>query len=472
MSTDICYLSAVDVLASFRNRSLSPVEYLDALLNRIDAVEPRVAAVAFRFDERAREAAKKAEAVYLSRSADPRALEGLPLAIKDDSAVAGDPWTYGSLLLKDRIADRTAPIAERAFANGAYCHIRTRTPEFCLIGQTHSRLWGVTHNPWNPAFDPGGSSGGSAAALASGMSPLSTGSDVGGSIRIPAACCGVVGYKPPSGRVPQDYPGNLDPYLHAGPLARTVADAAYLQNLIAGRHPLDLASLPKPADLPLAGSPVVGRKIAVCETLGDYLVHPDNLANLRDVGSRLKNAGAEVEYVTLPWTREKIIRAAGIHTAAYYSALWPVSLERDRDLLTESVVAYLESVQGMVTSVTMAEGLALEAEIWNGFAPVMESYDAVLAPTLAVPALDAGVSYVTERIEVGGELITRREHCMTVPFNICNRCPVLAVPSGFASNGIPTGIQIVGRAWDDASVFEVGFAIERFKPWADTWPPL
>lgn len=472
MATELEFLSAVDVLAAFRDRALSPVEYLDALIERIDRVEPSVGAIAFRFDDRARDAARQAEAAYASRSMSPRPLEGLPVAIKDDTPVAGDPWTGGSLLLKDRIADHTAPIAERLLANGAYCHIRTRTPEFCLIGMTHSRLWGVTHNPWNPAFDPGGSSGGSAAAVASGLTPLATGTDVGGSIPIPASCCGVVGHKPPYGRVPQDPPGNLDTYLAAGGLGRTVSDVALMHNQIAGPHRLDMASLPKPADLPLEGSSVAGWTIAICETLGDYLVHPDTLANLREVGERLRAAGATVEYITLPWTREKIIRAAAIHNAANYCAHLPVVLERDRDLLTDEVAAYFETSDGVLTPASMREGQELEAEIWQGIAPIFDRYQVMLAPSLSVPALDAGKSYLTNRIEVGGELITRREHVMTLPFNVCNRLPVLNVPSGFASTGIPTGIQIVGRPWDDAAVFEIGYAIEHLKPWAAIRPPL
>ncbi len=293
MSNDVAFLSAIDAIAAFKSKTLSPVEYLDAVLAQIDAVEERVGAVAFRFDDEARISAKAAEAVYMSPSADPRPLEGIPVGIKDEMGVLGQPCTYGSLIYKDHMSTSTAPLAERALAAGAYVHIRTRTPEFSCIGMTHSRLWGVSHNPWNAAYDVGGSSGGSAAALATGMTPLAGGSDIGGSIRIPASCCGVVGYKPPYGRVPQEYPFNLDHYCHEGPMARTVADTALFENLIAGQHPIDVASVPKPADLPLAGGSIKGWKIAVCETLGDYPVDPDMLANLRDVASRLAGRGGD-----------------------------------------------------------------------------------------------------------------------------------------------------------------------------------
>jgi aspartyl-tRNA(Asn)/glutamyl-tRNA(Gln) amidotransferase subunit A len=470
MSNDVAYLSALDALAAFRNRTLSPVEYLDALLAQIDSHEGSVGAVAFRFDDEARDAARRAETVYLSRSAEPRPLEGIPVGIKDEMGVLGQPCTYGSLIYRDHMSTSTAPLAERALAAGAYVHIRTRTPEFSCIGMTHSRLWGVSHNPWNATYDVGGSSGGSAAALASGMTPLAGGSDIGGSIRIPASCCGVVGFKPPYGRVPQEYPFNLDHYCHEGPMARTVADTALFENLIAGAHPVDVASLPKPTDLPLHGGSIAGWRIAVCETLGDYPVHPDMLANLRDVASRLVDAGAVIEYVELPWTRDQIMRASLIHYAAIFGPSVQHSAAEHSDLMTDYALHFAEVTAEVGGMTAILGGLTLEGEIYHALAPVMERNRVLLAPSLAVPALDAGVSYVTERVPVGGEEITMWEHMMTVPFNICSRMPVLNVPSGFADNGVPTGIQVVGRTFDDASVFNVGYAIEQVKPWAGRTP--
>lgn len=469
---DMIHLPARAVLAGFRNKTLSPVEYLDALIERIDRVEPGIGAIAFRFDERSRLAARRAEQTYRSRSATPRPLEGLPFAIKDDTDIAGDPCTMGSLVFRDRFAEASAPIGERILASGAIPHLRTRTSEFCLIGQCHSKMWGITRNPWNPAFDVGGSSGGSAAALAAGMTPLANGSDVGGSIRIPASCCGVVGYKPPYGRVPLNPPEHLDTYLHCGPMARTVGDAALLLNLIAGRHPRDHASLPKPADVALEGGMIRGMRIAVCETLGDYLVHDDVAANLRDVAARLASEGAVLEFVTLPWTRAKIIRAAAIHNATQYGAYLPATLDEHRDLLSDYVIHALEHQQDSITGEEAREGLRLEAELQIALAEVMNGFNAMLAPTLSMPALDAGVSYVTERIDLHGERLTRREHVMALPFNICSRAPVMSVPSGFAATGVPTGVQIVGHPYDDRTVFEVAYAVERVKPWADQRPDL
>ena len=159
------------------------------------------------------------------------------MCVKDETAMKGERSTQGSLILKDNIDTTTAPIMERALRAGAIVHGRSTAPEFSCAAVTHSKLWGVTRNPWNPDFTPGGSSGGAGAQLAAGTTTLANGSDIGGSIRIPAGCTGVVGFKPPYGRVPQDPPFNMDMYCHDGPMARTVADCALFENVIAGPHP-------------------------------------------------------------------------------------------------------------------------------------------------------------------------------------------------------------------------------------------
>ena len=218
MSDDLHYLSAAEALARFRDRSLSPVDLLDAVTARADAVEPTVNALCHERYEAAREEARAAEARYAGRGdGEPRALEGIPLAIKEEEEVAGQPWTQGSLIYKDLVAEQSSVFAQRMLDAGAIVHARTTAPEFSCALFTHSRLHGVTRNPWNPEFGVGGSSGGSGAALASGTTTLASGSDIGGSIRAPASFNGVVGFKPPYGRVAQAVPFNLDTYCHCGP---------------------------------------------------------------------------------------------------------------------------------------------------------------------------------------------------------------------------------------------------------------
>jgi Asp-tRNA(Asn)/Glu-tRNA(Gln) amidotransferase A subunit family amidase len=243
---DLCYLTATQARARFRARKLSPVELLDALIARAERVEPKINAFSDRYFEEARQAAKKAESRYMGKRGGPRPLEGIPLALKDVARLAGKRTTQGSLVLKNNVEKVSDPMVERLLDAGAIIHARTTVPEFCLSGVCRTRLFGTTRNPHNLDYGPGGSSGGSGAALAAGTTTLATGTDIGGSIRIPAAVCGVYGYKPPHGRNPEAFPANLDPFNHCGPLARSVADAALFQNVVAGAHPRDLDSLPSP----------------------------------------------------------------------------------------------------------------------------------------------------------------------------------------------------------------------------------
>ena len=238
---DLCYLTAEDALGLFRARTLSPVELMAAVLDRAEAVEPVVNALPLRYPEEAMAAARVAEARYSAGEA--RALEGLPVAIKDSTELAGQPTSLGSLITPVEPAIRSSIMNQRILDAGGIPHARSATPEFSSAHVCWSRKWGVTRNPWNPDYTPGGSSGGAAASLAAGTAMLATGSDIAGSIRLPAACCGVVGLKPAHGRVPIEPPFNMDPYCHEGPMARSVGDLALFQNVIAGPDPRDPRSL-------------------------------------------------------------------------------------------------------------------------------------------------------------------------------------------------------------------------------------
>lgn len=246
---ELCYMSASAAIKQFKNKALSPVELLEALVKRSEEVQPAINAFTYQHFEEALDRARKAEMKY-SNGRRVGVLEGLPIGIKDESYIKGKPTSNGSLILKDSIGKYTSVNNQRIMRAGGVIHARTATPEFSCAGYTHSRLWGVTRNPWNPEFTPGGSSGGSAASLAAGTSMVATGSDIGGSIRIPAAACGLVGYKPPYGRNSDDSPFNLDFYCHTGPLARTVSDAILLQNVLCGPHPKDISTLRPKLRLP------------------------------------------------------------------------------------------------------------------------------------------------------------------------------------------------------------------------------
>ncbi|MBE9558976.1 MAG: amidase, partial [Proteobacteria bacterium] len=207
---ELCYLPAYRVLELFRAREVSPVELMQAMIARAEDVEPAINAFGDTYFDEALAAAKISEGRYMKGEARP--LEGIPLAVKDVQRVKDKRTAQASLILKDHVDDHSDPMIERLTDAGAIVHARTTTPEFALSGICNSRLWGNTLNPFNPEYGPGGSSGGSGAALAAGTTVLATGTDIGGSIRIPAACCGVVGYKPPHGRNPDGPPCNFDTY--------------------------------------------------------------------------------------------------------------------------------------------------------------------------------------------------------------------------------------------------------------------
>jgi Asp-tRNA(Asn)/Glu-tRNA(Gln) amidotransferase A subunit family amidase len=462
--SDLPYVSATDALAMFRSRKLSPVDLVKAVIERAEAVEPVINAFAeTRFDE-ALEAARAAEARYAGQGEPLGPLDGLPVAVKEEAPIAGQRNTLGSLPLRDVVATETAAFVQRIIDAGGIVHARTTTPEFSSAPVTWSRLWGVTRNPWNTQYSPGGSSGGSCASLAAGSTTLATGSDIGGSIRIPSSFCGVVGFKPPYGRVPEVAPFNLDHYCHEGPIARTVADCALLENVIAGPHPSDVASIRPKLEIPSLLEPVAGMRIALSVDLGCYEVDADVAANTLAAADRLRDAGASVHEVGLPWDLDTITRTVDIHFGMIFGA----SMKEIHDAHADQLTPYVKRLVADSERVSKDDfytGLGLEAAIYAPLGNLLEEYDALICPTFAVPALPA--EYDTgDPVEVNGKPVERWLHVlMTLPFNIASRCPVLNVPSGLSRSGVPTGLAVVAKTYDDVTAFRVAAAHEARLPW-------
>ena len=458
-------LTAADALAAMRARELSPLELLDSVERRADEVEPVVNALCDRRRDEAR-AAAAASADRYAGGERIRALEGLPVALKEEVPVDGFRMRYGSLAI-DEIASETAPIAERILKAGAVVHARATTPEFSCAGYTHSKLWGVTRNPWNPEVAVGGSSGGSGASLASGTSLLASGSDIGGSIRIPASINGVVGFKPPHGRVPTGAPFNLDRYCHDGPLARSVADCALFENVLAGPHPADVTSLRPKVRIPSAMKGIEGWRIGLSIDLGCWEVDDEVEANTRAAAMALEEAGAIVEDVEIPWELEQVLATARRHFAAIFGAELSAAVDAHGGLLNDYVHAWAEEARTYMSEPrSFLAGLEGEQAMWQPVGKLLRRYRAIVCPTWAVTGISAGDSYLGTLFEGGGPNDRQFTAYMTTPFNVLSPCPVLAVPSGVASNGVPTGVQIVGRTFDDVSVFRIGAALERARPWA------
>jgi Asp-tRNA(Asn)/Glu-tRNA(Gln) amidotransferase A subunit family amidase len=465
MSDGLCYLSGAAALDLFRRRALSPVELMRATIDRAAAVEPKINAFTESYFEQALAQAHEAERRYLGHGPAPRPLEGLPLAVKEEFRVAGTRRCSGSLIFCDRVDDETDPLIGRLLDAGAIMHAKTTVPEWCLIGTTHSRQWGVTRNPWKLDTSPGGSSGGSGAALAAGTTTLATGTDIGGSIRIPAALCGVAGYKPPYGRNPEIPVYNLDFFAHSGPMARSVADLALMQNVISGVESRDIASLRERVVLPTAApADLRGWKIAYSLDLGCFEV--DDAVRRATLGALevFRSLGAEIEPVDLRWTREMM--NAG---ETYLGHLWGASvaelLAEHRAQMTDYAIAFGEQADRS-TAKDFRHALGLIAEMYGHFGPLLDRYDLFVCPTLATSAVPAEL-VPQGRLKINGLDRPGEESVwtMTTPFNMLSRCPVLAVPSGGEQDGVPIGIQLVARTYDDERVFRAGLAYEAARPW-------
>lgn len=465
---ELHYISATEALGRFRARELSPVELMAAIIARADAVDPAVNALCHRFDDEAMTQARAAEARYAGKGEPPRPLEGIPLAVKEDEAIAGQPWTQGSLIYNDLVADYSSAFAQRHLDAGAIVHARTTAPEFSCAFFTHSRLNGVTRNPWNLDFGVGGSSGGAGAALASGTTTLASGSDIGGSIRVPAGANGVVGFKPPYGRVPVDPPFQLDTYCHCGPLARTVADCALYENVVAGPDPSDITTLRPKLVLPDTFEGIAGMRIGLTVDFGEWAVDDEVRANTLAVGDALREAGGVVDEVDLHLPMGDVMRASAIHFQIGFGAYIDAEVAAHPEIVTAYAAAFAGTLAAAANGGTKIEGHQIESRLYQPVGELLERYDLLVCPTSGTRGLKAGDDYVGHGLEVGGvELADYSEGFFTPIFNIMSRCPVLAVPSGFNRDGAPTGVQLVGRTYDDLTVFRVGAALESVRPWFD-----
>lgn len=478
---ELAYLGAAAALDAFAARTLSPVELIEAVIARAEEVEPAVNALAETMFQRARERARESEARYAAATARP--LEGLPVAAKEAQPLAGQLVSEGLVEpLEPGPAPRTAFALQRLRDAGAVIHARTTTSELCCMPMSHAKRWGVTRNPWDLTRAVGGSSGGSAAALAAGTAPLATGSDIGGSIRAPACLAGVVGYKPPHGRVPLEPPQNAETWLHAGALARSVADAALLANAMAGPHPGDELSLPAAPPLPLEPDEASGMRVAFCARPGDLPVEAAVAANAERVALALGEAGVEVEEIELEWRLEETNAAMWGHGDVSRAR---AALERERrrpGLLSPYAVECFERTLAAAAAVPPARRAEVERRLAASVESIFTRFDALLVPTMGVAAMDAGEDYADRPLLVDGRPLDHFcDAALTPIFNVASACPVLTVPSGLApvpdpgttatgapSPGVPTGLQVAAAPHQDATAFRLAAAIERVAPWSFT----
>ena len=469
--SDICYLTATEAVAAFKAKTLSPVELMQAVIARCEAVNPQVNAITYDFYERALKQARAAEKVYTRRGGKPRALEGVSVAVKDFHPVKGEITTFGSKIFEHHRPDYTAATVERLFKAGAIMHVRSTTPEFAYSGNTHSPLWGQTRNPWNLDYVSGGSSGGAGAMVATGMTTLADGTDGGGSIRIPASACGVVGYKAPFGRNPLDRDHPLESLLHYGPLTRSVADAALMQNVMSGPHADDLCSLPDKLVIPAALEGLKGWKVALSIDLGYVQVDPEVERNTRAAAEVFRKLGCKVEEVDLGWDWG-VLDCWLTWWEGLFAGVAAQYLPRWRYEMDPFVVNLLDKGRAH-DAMRLYQCNIKRGEMWRKLAPIVNQYDVLLCPTLAVPAVKTDHDEFSTRYTINGKPVNAYVGwIMTHGFNLVSQCPVMSVPTGFAQSGVPTGMQIVARPFDDLRVFRAASAFEQAKPWHRKRPAI
>lgn len=450
-------LTAGEMRQAIATRRVSASGLIAAALGRAHTLHAALNCFTLILDDEAmRHAAAADRAVAAGDPLGP--LHGVPVAIKDLTPTAGHLTTLGSWSSGDWVPDSSALVVRRLQAAGAIVIGKTTTPEFAHSSFTHSPRWGITRNPWNSARTPGGSSGGSAVAVAGGAVPFAEGTDMGGSVRIPAALCGVVGFKPSLGRIPMTIlPSVFDDISHFGPLARTVDDAIRFMAATAGPSDEDILSLDPAFDPVRARAPGLrGRRLALSPDLGCYAVHPGVAAAVRQATTALEAEGAIVEEVRLPWTRA--LNDTWLDLWAMFMSAWfGERLKRFRDRMDPAVVALIE--RGFALSATEYKRTELvRTAMWHDLHKLFARCDALLCPTCAAPAPAAKLTD-----DAFGHDLPDGRFCsldMTAPFNLVSACPALSLPVGLAE-GLPVGLQIVGRRHADEDVLAIGGALEK-----------
>ncbi len=473
MSDDLVYTPATVLAERIRRRRLSPVDLVDAVLARIEALQPTLNAFVTVTREEARGAALEADAA-LRRGDAVGPLHGVPFSVKDLVATAGVRTTFGSRLYERFVPTEDGVSVRRLAAAGAILVGKTTTPEFGHKAVTDAPLFGITRNPWDPTRTPGGSSGGAGVAVAAGMGPLGVGTDGGGSIRIPAACCGIVGLKATLGTVPHGQPPDLfGTVSYVGPMTRTVGDAALMLAVMAGPDDADPHSLGRaPDDYVRAAVPgrLEGLRVAWMPTVGNRAVDREVKALCERAVRRLEGAGAHVEPAEVDFTPCEAIFLT-LSRATNFGRFGD-RLPEWRDRLDASLVDSIEKGRGL-TAADLARAIFARSDLYRQVQGLFRRYDLLATPTLSAPPPPAGRSAL-EPIEVEGRpagSFRGAWYPYTVPFNQTGH-PAISVPAGFTAAGLPVGLHLVGPWHHEARLLGAAALLEAEAPWADRRPPL
>jgi len=455
--TELWRLSATEIVAQLRRRAVRPLDLIDAALARIEAVGGSVNALPTVCAERARAAAKQLDG---KTSDDPGWLAGLPIAIKDITDVAGVRTTYGSPIYADHVPTRSDIQVETLEARGAIVLAKSNTPEFAAGSNTFNEVFGKTRNPWRTTQTAGGSSGGAAAALATGQVWLAHGSDTGGSLRIPASFCGVVGLRPTPGRVAHSGPRTLPFEVLSvdGPMARTVGDLALLLDAMTGEHWRDPLALPRPAEpfQRAAARASLPPRIAWSPDLGGLMpLDPEVRAVCTAVARKLETMGARVaEACPALGDATEIFR---VLRAASFAARYAPLLQTNRKDLKPEIVGNIEA--GLkLTGDDHGRAEAARRDLAYRTAEFFQQHDLLITPAVIVPPFDIDQRYLTE---VGGHQFKDYVGWLIGSFAITlTSCPAISIPCGFTKGGLPIGLQIVAPFRGEAALLSAAAAIE------------
>ena len=469
---DVCFIPAGELVRLYRARKASPLEVMQTVLARIDALNPAVNAYVTIARESALTAARRATRALGRKGTALPPLHGVPVSIKDLTSTKGIRTTWGSLIYKDHVPVEDDLVVQRLKAAGAIVVGKTNTPEFGAGGNTFNAVFGATRNPWNPALSCGGSSGGAAVAVATGMGPIAQGSDLGGSLRTPAAFCGVLGFRTTPGLVPT-HPRTLvwDTLGVTGPMARTVADVALMLSTMAGpddRAPLsyevDTSQFTRAVKAPsikgwrVAWTPDLDGLIPVDEEVR-RIAH-DAIRVFRGLGARVKAACPAFSEVP------DIIRGTrGIAMVALHADKLPEWRER----MQKDLVRDIE--QGLaLTAQDITHSEVLRSVLWHRVRTFMATRDLLVLPTVAVPPFPVEQPYPTE---INGKPLDHYTQWFSLTYGITvTGLPAISVPCGFTQAGLPVGLQIVGRRRQEAAVLRAAAAFEAAAPWAGHLPPV
>ncbi len=457
-ATAIVSLSAVELARRIRAKELSPVEVLEAFIARIEMLNPAINAVTATCYERARTEAKTAEAAVLS-GADLGPLHGLPFAVKDLEHTQGVLTTFGSPLFKDFVPDADGVMVARLRRAGAIMVGKTNTPEFGAGANTRNPVWGATGNPFDPMLTCGGSSGGSAAALAADLLPICTGSDTGGSLRIPASFCGIVGFRPSPGMVPAERRQlGWTPISVLGPMGRTVEDACLMFASQVGADASDPLSFPVDGEPYSRPEPVdLGQlRVGWSEDLGTGIVDPAIRSAFRRKIDAMKHHFRSCAPIELDFSGAE--RCFDVIRAISFVARYRDDYERNRDLLGPNVRANYELGAGMSLA-DVAWAHAEQTQIFRRFQKAFRDVDVVLTPAVTVSPFPWEQLFIDE---IAGKKLNTYYHWLAMSWFITlTTNPAMSLPCGTDDKGLPFGLQIVGPFRGDRRVLGVGAAMER-----------